>query len=467
MTFKQACFDGNTVDSGSPIVPRSRGCAIPLTPDQRHMLDARIRFNPERRPLSVRMCACATRIAGPLNVGLLEGSVASLVRRHEALRTAFKTFEGVTTQQIEAPGECRLACVDLSELPSGEAEAEAKRLISEFVDQKIDLTIGPLFEARLFKISVEEHVLVILVDHMISDERSNAILEREVWLAYDNAVGDEPASLPPPRLQFGDYAAWWERTRSSSSTAHEDYWSQHRAKWMPIVIPASSDSSKCSKSEAIFHDAFGSTLTTQLRELAQRQRVALSNVVLVTYATAMSLWCGQENLIIRCPIHGRHCRPELDDVIGFFSSYVCLRIRISRQASFQSLLTWVHREMGEALAHRDFDKMQDLMPECVATELEFHWRSARLRKRAVQRLHHRSGVIKRQPFVIRSPIPYANFWCIFNETPSDVCVTVSYRPHCLRPNAAEHFVADMRSVARALIDRPYDPIDWAVSSRGH
>ena len=457
------------LDLGTPIEPRPQGCAIPLTADQRYMFKAILRSDPRRQPLSVRMCASATRITGPLSFGLLEGSIAGLLRRHESLRTKFKTFEGVTTQHIDPPDKYRLTCVDLSALPKSEAESHAQRLILEFQDQKIDLSIGPLFEAKLFKLATEEHVLIILADHMISDGISNALLDKDIWQAYDDALGDEPALLSTPLVQFADYAVWWERTKESRRVEHEDYWKQHRTDGVPTIIPVSPDINECSERGPVTHTSFGSALTAQLRQFAERQQVSLSNVMLMIYATAMSFWCDKEDLIIRCPVHGRHSKSELKNVIGFFSSFVGLRIKVDRRLTLQSLLTQVRDEMRNALDHRDLDRMLDLMPQCLKTELEFHWRSARWPGQVVKKRSSLDQLIKRQPFLIRSPgLPrwHLKFWCIFNETPSDVCVTIRYQVHLLRPAAIEQFGNDLRFIAKSLIDRPLDQIYRVVLLRG-
>lgn len=457
------------LDLRTPVEPRPQGCAVPLTADQRYFFKALIRSDPEQRPLSMRMCAIATRITGPLNLTLLERSIAGLVRRHESFRTTFKTSEGVTTQHVDPPDQYRLTCMDLSVLSKGEAESEAKRLTREFRDQKIDLSIGPLFEARLFKLATQEHVLIVLADHMISDGISNSLLDKELWQAYDDALDDEPALLSTPPVQFADYAVWWERTKESRRVEHEDYWKQRRAEGVPTIIPVSPDADECPETGPVAHTSFGSALTAQLRQFAERQQVSLSNVMLMIYATAMSLWCDEEDLIIRCPVHGRHGKPELKNVIGFLSSFVCLRIKVNRRLTLESLLAHVQDEMRNALAHRDFDRMLDLMPECLKTELEFHWRSARGAGQAVKKRSSLEQVIKRQPFLIRSPgLPrwHLKFWCIFNETPSDVCVTVRYQVHLLRPAAIEQFGNDLRFIAKNLVDHSVDQIHRVVLSRG-
>lgn len=455
------------LDARSPIEPRPQECLVPLTSEQGYYFREFISIDPQRqRPLSTRMCAIATRISGALNVDLLEASIAALVRRHEALRTTFITDEGITTQLIAPPGEYSLACVDLSTLSISEAEVEAKRLIREFQEQKIDVSVGPTFEARLFKLVDIEHVLVVLADHMISDGMSNVIMDREIWQAYDGASDGVPVSLPAPRVQFGDYAVWCERTKQSRRGQQDHYWRKREIGAVPSVIPVSR-TGECAEVPPLAHIGLGSELTSQLREFAMRTEIPLSTVVLMVYATAMSLWCDREDLVIRCPVHGRHGRPELRDVVGFFSAYLSLTIRFDRRQALQCLLAKIQDEMQGAIANRDFERMRELMPECVETELEFHWRSRVLFARGVQRRLPSNRSIIRKPFrspeVSESPV---KFWCIFYEGSSDICATVHYQPRLLSAAAIMQFGDRVRMIARSLIDRPTNALEQTVQVYG-
>src|SRR5215831_853171 len=52
--------------------------------------------------------ACAVRLEGALDVGVLERSLAEIERRHEALRTRFAAVNGEPMQVIDPPGRLRL-----------------------------------------------------------------------------------------------------------------------------------------------------------------------------------------------------------------------------------------------------------------------------------------------------------------------------------------------------------------------
>jgi hypothetical protein len=436
----------------APIEPRPDGCAVPLTVQQRLMLELLGGRAADEKILSVRMCASATRILGPLHVELLRRSIETVVRRHEALRTRFPVVHGTPTQHIDAAGEYALTVVDLVDLPQSEVEQTVKRLAQDFQEQEIDLTAGPLFEARLFKLSAEHHVLIVLIDHMVSDGISNGLLNKEIWLGYDAGVRNEQPSLPPLPVQFADYAVWQQRTHEAWRRDHEPYWKEHLRDARGTRLPTPSALPLAKPAAAVTrHFSFGPLLSERLREVARRERTMHSVVALTTYAVAMSHWCQQEDLLIRCPIHGRQGRPELANLIGFVMNVLYVRMNIRRQDTLLDLLAQAQQEMARALEHRDFDRVLELMPDC-RTELEFHWRSAKWAGRNSD--PHTSDGIRRRPFLMRVPDGRWKFWVLFNDTLADLCVMVQYWPHWVPSGAVEEFASNLRVVAAALVDRP-------------
>lgn len=441
------------LELSAPVEPRSSGCVVPLTVQQRRILHLLRDKDPDNKARNVRMCASATRIVGPLDVASLRTSIETVVWRHESLRTRFVTVGSVTTQHVDAAGDYELTMDDLSDLPQLEAEQAARRLSQDLQEQKIDLSAGPVFEARLFRLSPEQHVLILLIDHMVSDGISNALLYKEIWLGYDAAVSCHTALLPPLPVQFPDYAVWQERTHEAWRRDHEAYWRQHLSHAPDTRIPTCSELLQARPPVGMTrYFPFGTTLSERLRALAAREQTLLSVVGLTAYAVAMSHWCQQEDLVIRCPLHGRHGRPELANVIGFIVNVLHLRMEVRSTDTLQDLLDQAHQEMYRAFEHRDFDRVPDLLPEC-RTELEFHWRSARSPGRSSnpQRANRQ---IAKQPFFVRVPDWPWKFWSVFDHTPAGICMTVHFWPHLLASSAVEHFAGTLREVAEALVDRP-------------
>jgi hypothetical protein len=176
----------------------------------------------------------------------------------------------------------------------------------------------------------------------------------------------------------------------------------------------------------------------------------------------MSHWCQQEDLLIRCPVHGRHDRPELENVIGFIVNVLYLRLRVRSDDTLRELLSQADREMHSAFQHLDFDRVPDLMPDCW-TELAFHWRSATRRERTVSQQPNVGRQVRTQPFFVRLPDWPWKFWSVFDDTPAGICLTVHYWPHVLAARTVEEFGRNIRAIAEALVERPLTRVDATIS----
>src|SRR5262249_31003064 len=125
------------------------------------------------------------RLIGPLRVAALEQSLNEIAARHEALRTTFSCVEGDPAQVISATLRVALPVIDLSALPEGEREEEARRLAAEEARRPFDLAHGPLWRVTLLRLTDKEHVLLLTLHHIVFDGWSMGVLFRELGALYD------------------------------------------------------------------------------------------------------------------------------------------------------------------------------------------------------------------------------------------------------------------------------------------
>ncbi|PZO61844.1 MAG: hypothetical protein DI498_15505 [Paracoccus denitrificans] len=147
-------------------------------------------------------------MTGDLDVAGLEASLSELVRRHESLRTRFESVDGEGVQVIDPAGGFVLPVTDLSGLEPEAREAEARGLAQSETELAFDLAQGPVFRARLLRLSEREHVLLASMHHIVSDGWSMSVLTREVASLYAAFSRGEASPLPEPELQYADYALW-------------------------------------------------------------------------------------------------------------------------------------------------------------------------------------------------------------------------------------------------------------------
>jgi hypothetical protein len=162
-----------------------------------------------------RQVAAATRIQGKFNAGAFRKSLAEVVRRHAALRTLIADSDDVPTQIVSAEVRIRLDVHDLTGLAPELRAAEQERVIADLIVSPTDHSADPLFGAALLKYADNERILILAMDHLISDAASMNVLMRELFTAYGQAVRGEPFSLPMVDAQFIDYAIWQRNAEES------------------------------------------------------------------------------------------------------------------------------------------------------------------------------------------------------------------------------------------------------------
>src|SRR5690242_20211827 len=112
------------------------------------------------------------RLTGVLNLSALQGAVDAIVRRHESLRTRFVGVNGRAAQIVDDDCRLRVRVDDLSTLTASKREVESKRRVRDEINRPFNLGEAPLARVLLLRFAEEEHVLVLTMHHIISDEWS-------------------------------------------------------------------------------------------------------------------------------------------------------------------------------------------------------------------------------------------------------------------------------------------------------
>ena len=80
--------------------------------------------------------------------------------------------------------------------PPAEREAELARLLSEEAHRPFNLGRGPLLRATLFRVTAQEHTLLIVVHHIAFDAWSQTLFLRELAALYAAFSAGRPSPLP-------------------------------------------------------------------------------------------------------------------------------------------------------------------------------------------------------------------------------------------------------------------------------
>lgn len=320
----------------------------------------------------LRQVASATLLIGALNVDALQASVEEVVRRHDALRTQIVIRGGVPVQEIAEFARRELHIEDLTAVKVDAHGPEVTRLIQQFILQPVNVAVDPLFAACLLKLQPQQQVLVLAMEHIISDGVSLAILERELFAAYDEAARGVPISLPPIALQFSDYARRQRASHGHWIENHAEFWHERLEQAGRLRFPRDTNLATNSGWGAvpIYIDA---ALRSRLCEFCRLGQTSLAMGVFVAYVALVFRWCSASEAVIRYQSDGRDS-PSSEHTIGYFAATLHLRLRLREDDSYKQLMVQVVQEYCEAYQHADFSCLEAQIPRPeFARNTAFNW----------------------------------------------------------------------------------------------
>ncbi|HEV2735687.1 MAG TPA: condensation domain-containing protein, partial [Longimicrobiaceae bacterium] len=297
----------------------------------------------------------ALRLRGVLDAAALAGSLAEIVRRHEALRTVFAFVDGRPAQTVAPAGGLDLPVTDLSGLPAEEREHAMLRLAREQVARPFDLARGPLFRARLVRLAAEEHVLLIAVHHIVSDGWSMGVLFRELSALYAALSRGQPSPLAPLPVQPADFALWQRRWLAGGMLERQLAWWRERLAGAPPLLALPTDRPRPPVQRfrgALAYRWLPDALAAGARALARREGATSFMVFLAAFQALLARYSGQDDVSVGTQAAGR-TRAETEGLIGFFVNTLVLRCDLSDDPGFGALLARAREAALGAHAHQD------------------------------------------------------------------------------------------------------------------
>jgi amino acid adenylation domain-containing protein len=316
---------------------------------------------------SVYNIPAAIRLTGPLNTPALERSLDEVVHRHEILRTSFTSVDGNPVQVVARKRSADLKMVDVSALPEREREAKVLQLVTSESQQPFDLERDQLLKIILFRLSKQEHVLLAVMHHIISDGWSAGILISEVAALYKAFSNGKPALLPKLPLQYADFAKWQQQWLQGENLENQlSYW-KRQLKGCPPVLELPTDHPRpAAQSHRGAHlpVALPGSLSDSLKTLSNQEGVTLFMLLLAAFQTLLHYYSGREDICVSTPIANRN-RAEMEGLIGFFVNTLIMRADLSGDPSFREILKRVREVALGAYAHQDlpFERLvEELQP---------------------------------------------------------------------------------------------------------
>lgn len=306
------------------------------------------------------------RFTGRLDKAALRTAFRDVVSRHEVLRTVFGEVDGEPFQRILGPAEVELPWTDW-----GRAAADrVPGVISSIVSSWFDLASDVPLRGSLVQVGDEEFLLVLVIHHIAGDGGSLAPLARDVSTAYRARVaGHEPQWVELP-VQYADYALWQREMLGdlddpqSILATQAAYWRQELAgvsKPLPLPLDRSRPEIAAYRGGSV-DLGMSCKLRAAVESMAHARGVTVSMVFQAALAVLLHRLGSGEDVTIGSPIAGR-TDEQLKDLVGFFVNSWVLRVRVSGDQPFSSVLDQVRDKALAAYENQDvpFERLLELL----------------------------------------------------------------------------------------------------------
>ena len=308
--------------------------------------------------------ARAFRLTGSLDHAALATAMRSLVARHESLRTIFFSEEDEIRQVVLPSPNVDLPVLDIDEPSAAQCEEAALRIAGEEACRPFDLSTGPLLRVKLLRLGSEDHMLVLVIHHMIADGWSMNLLFHEMGELYASFVAGKPPQLPKLNLQYSEYCRWQRATVSGDYLAGELHYWKNKLEGAETVLQLPTDhprpATHSGRGKSI-HFELSQETNKSLKALVQGENATLFMALLSAFQILLGRYALQDNFLVGTPTAGRN-DVELESQIGFFVNTLILRADLGSD-SFRDVLRQARANTLEALAHQDmpFEKLVEAL----------------------------------------------------------------------------------------------------------
>ena len=293
----------------------------------------------------------AARVAGPVDLAVLQGALDDVVARHELLRTLVIRDGDPPYQIVRPPCSVPLKVRDLAPDTGTSRDMIAQKLIVEAEAGAISAREVPLLRAELCRFDDRDSVLFLTVHHSVSDAWSLEVILRDLGAFYASRHTGVPAALPPVR-QYREYAQW-QRDNAASTAADGSprYWQEklHDAREFTISNDHGHPESYSRPYSMHVHD-IDADVIAGASALATATRSTLFTVLLSAFYVLAHKISGGTDLAIRAFTAGRD-EPQFQDTMGLFLNVVPFRTDLAGCTSFRDIVTRAMETFIEAITH--------------------------------------------------------------------------------------------------------------------
>jgi non-ribosomal peptide synthetase component F len=295
----------------------------------------------------------AFRMQMPMDAQLWKLGFKKLAERQAILRTRYMIRDGSPVQVVESEIELPVEIVDFTDMsPQEREETVTRTLKADNLGFHVDA--GPLWRAKLMKLSEDSWVLSGAIHHSIVDAWSSTVFVGELSTITATLAGGRPLRMTELPIQYGDYAKWqrgWLQGKAVQDLVA--WWKRQLHGIVDIQLPLDHPRPPAQRlrqgAESVL---LPKRLGDRVREFSQRAGATPFMTYFAAFKTLLMRYSGQTDLAVMVPSANRE-RIELEGMIGLFVNTLIVRTDLAKQPTFRELVGRVRQSMVASLSHQD------------------------------------------------------------------------------------------------------------------
>lgn len=285
------------------------------------------------------------KINGNVNVDALAKSFLKMIERHETLRTLFKFKNGELRQYVLPVEQLNFSIGLLKNVENIDSVILDENSTSFNLENEIAIRV------KLIEINAHEHILLLTLHHIISDEWSRTIINREIPVFYNSIIKNEKINLPLLKVQYKDFVYWHEK----NCKKQEQFWQNFFvSKIEPLNFPLDFPRlKKMTYDGNSVQTIISGKKISNLKKNLELYNINVNDYFIGIYGLLIHLYAKQDEFIIGTIVSGRN-HVDLEQLIGVFINYLPLKINVNKNYTLKQYLAELHKDVLQVYENQEY-----------------------------------------------------------------------------------------------------------------
>lgn len=307
----------------------------------------------------------AIRIKGKINQQKIMDVLTAIGKRHEAFRTRFVWKDSVLTQQITNESLLEIHSINVK-------EEMLDSYLQKLVAEPLHCNTVPIGRAYILHLANDDHVLLLVVHHIISDGWSSSVIAKDIVTGLTEGV----ECLTPKQFDFVDFCALRKEQDDSEPeklNLSSVWWKAQLANapglsTFPWDIPRRV---KRSGRMGVISWKMPHDISMTFDHFLEREHLSAFSVFNAIQGLAVAAMSAHTDVVVGTPVANRRGPQEIEDCVGFFANTIACRYILDMSKDIRSYLKHYNIISRDAIVHQSYPFEQAVEDSGVIRDTAF------------------------------------------------------------------------------------------------